>query len=665
MSWRDTIKDESKQSEVSSWRDTISDIPEEDTSFIPESLKAGAAGAAESATFGFAPEIGAGVQALKSALPTYLGGEETSDLKQDYKKYEAENEAAFRKLEQENSGSFLAGELLGGVAQGALTGGLGTAAKVVQGVGKAAPLIGRLALTGAGTGALSGVGYSKESAIDALSGDTEAQKELAKDVAIGAGVGAAGNVVMPYVAKSAGEVLKAGGKAASGALNAASKKIDTLADLQKAYKYAKKGISVTGSDAEKAIRSEGEDVSKEILKGFDTQMRQSSEKMGEMLRSVPGTREIPDLLENIQKARGNKKIIADELSKLNNIEDQYKQLITTRTLDSGEERAFKEFQMLKEKIINESEMLGNQVNITPMGRSENYLKALKTSVNKEGELIPEPLQMRIDPDKIIEETTESFKDMNLEDLYNYKKAQRQILKSEATSDVAKNEATATQAKVDEFIKSKFGEENYKEFLRQKGLIAKGYEAEALLPELDDKKLKSDTYVKLSEALLSGNKNKISRVEKALAKGTDEFVPSSLKEEAMTISERMGLNKRANITSSLGMSPAGLIMGPIGSASVRTGELVGASTRIAGKLSQTPKDFTKKMLGMTESGLVNMASKLPKVFADSITTALKDSTKKDRLMWAISQQPAFREAVNRLTDEDETVNLEPLDVNVDN
>ena len=36
-------------------------------------------------------------------------------------------------MEQENSGSFLTGELLGAVAQGALTGGLGTAAKVAVG----------------------------------------------------------------------------------------------------------------------------------------------------------------------------------------------------------------------------------------------------------------------------------------------------------------------------------------------------------------------------------------------------------------------------------------------------------------------------------------------------------------------------------------------------
>lgn len=611
--------------------------PESDN-FIPESLKAGAAGAAESATFGFAPEIGAGVQAL-------FGDK-------SYKEYEAENEAAFRKLEKENPKSFLAGELTGAVAQGALTGGLGTAAKVAQGVGKAAPLVGKLALTGAGTGVVSGLGYSKESALDALSGDTDAQKELAEDAVIGGVTGAIGNVATPYIAKGAGKTLGAIGNVSGKTLDFAAKKIDTLDDLLKSYKYAKKGVSITGSDVEKLIRTEGEDVSKEILKGFDTQMTQSSEKMGEMLRSVPGTREIPELLENIQKARGNKKIIADELSKLNNIEDQYKQLITTRTLDSGEERAFKDFQLLKEKIINESEMLGNQVNITPMGRSENYLKALKTSINKEGEQIAEPLQVKIDPDKMIEETTESFKDMNLEDLYNYKKAQKQILNSGTVSDVAKNEAAATQSKVEDFIKSKFGEDKYKEFLKQKELIAKGYQAEALLPELDNKKLKDDNYTRLSEALLSGNKNKINRVEKALEKGMDEFIPQSLKDDAKSISEKMSLNQRANITSSLGMSQAGLIMGPIGSASVRTGEALGASARIAGKLYQTPKDFTRKILNTTEDGLMSLASKLPKTFADSVTNSLKDSTKKDRLLWSLSQQPAFREAVNKLTDSEE-------------
>ena len=104
---------------------------EEDNSFLPsiQELKAGAAGAAESFTSGFAPEIAGGVQALASST---FGDDKYSDLLNTYKKYSAEREKDFRALEKENPDAYLTGEIAGGVGQGIATGiatgGLGTAA---------------------------------------------------------------------------------------------------------------------------------------------------------------------------------------------------------------------------------------------------------------------------------------------------------------------------------------------------------------------------------------------------------------------------------------------------------------------------------------------------------------------------------------------------------
>lgn len=615
---------------------------EEDTSFIPESLKAGAAGAAESATFGFAPEIGAGIQSL-------FGDK-------SYKEYEAENEAAFRKLEQDNPASYLTGELAGAVGQGLVTGGLGTAAKVAQGVGKAAPLVGRLALTGAGTGAASGLGYSKESAIDALSGDTEAQKELGKDVVVGGITGAIGNAAMPYIAKGAGKALEAGGKAAGKVISV----VPGLEDLMQTYNLARSGKAVAGKEAKEILGKDATIVAKDLAKGFSKQGKTASVNIGKALKSASLEEgDVAKFITDAEKRAASGRALPDDAAKIQNLLDQYKDTVVKETVTPGEELAVKKLELLKEKLQNEASALGQTVDFIPMERSKNYLNALQKGVDAEGNPIVKPISELIPEDLVTKEVSESVRPgLDLQDVYNLRGSMGELARGNSLEKVGQIQAKSIKSSADQFIDEKLSEEARQQLAASKLDFESTKRAANMIPGLEDtKKLGKDSFIKAREALLSPSENTSFKLEEALDLGKEEFISPVLKDEARQIALRSKLNKESGKMSITGLTPSVRGMGIIGTEQLA--KVVGS------KVAQSPKEFTKKMLNTSEAGLVNMASKLPKTFADSITNALKDSTKKDRLMWAISQQPAFREAVNRLTDSEETVNLEPLDVNIDN
>jgi hypothetical protein len=115
-------------------------------------LQSAMIGASRGATFGLAPKIIAGLESIRSNRP--------------YEDVLQEATGMYKSASEQNPASYLAGEI-----------GAGVAAPIGQAVTGAK--LGRLATIGAGTGALSGLGYSEGQDVG----------QVAKDVAIGTALG--------------------------------------------------------------------------------------------------------------------------------------------------------------------------------------------------------------------------------------------------------------------------------------------------------------------------------------------------------------------------------------------------------------------------------------------------------------------------------------------
>lgn len=128
-------------------------------------LQSGLIGMAQGATFGFGDEAVARLESIRSGRP--------------YEEVLQESKAMFKGASEQNPVSYLAGEIGSGIALP-----IGQAATGAK--------LGRLAIAGAGTGALSGLGYS----------EGETAGEIARDVGIGGALGGALPVVGRGIAKA-------------------------------------------------------------------------------------------------------------------------------------------------------------------------------------------------------------------------------------------------------------------------------------------------------------------------------------------------------------------------------------------------------------------------------------------------------------------------------
>lgn len=742
--WQD-ITDESNSEE---WKSKASDIPSLDE------LKAGLAGAAESFTFGAAPEIAGGVQALASST---FGDNKYSDLLETYKKYEAEREKDFRDLEKESPSAYLTGEIAGGVGQAALsgiaTGGLSTAASLAQGGAKLPMLMNaaKLAGIGAGTGALTGAGYSKESVIDALSGDSDAQAGLAKDIGIGAGLGAAGNVVAPIIGKGLGKGAEIVGKGAGKLANFGGKVVGETADaarnipglekLMKTYNLTKSGNSIVGGKAAELIGEESEAIAKKLTEGFSKQGKSASTRVGNVLKSVKVEQgDIPMFLTDMEQRLTQGKVLPDDLAKLTNVIDQLKTTTTKETVTKGEDLAIKKLELLKLKMQHQANALGEEVSFSPVENIDNkFLQSIKTQkageeiidstksiqegtgLSKGKEIMSQKIakqkaeaaqlgqqitvtdpifdkesnslistvtskdasgnevaktisqnipkdssinvptfadknvanimQVDIPEDLITKEVSENIRpDLNLEDIYNVRRSMGNIA-GKLEGEVGSKQAMGAKLYADEFVNERLSKEAAEELASAKQLYGNTKRAANMIPGLQNEtKLGQDSYIKVKEALDSSAKNKAFNLKKALELGQEEFIPQTLKDDATNIALRNQLNKESGKMALTGIAPSVNAAGIIGAAAL------GKGTNVINKVvKKLPREFTRGILNTSEDGLYKMASKLPTEFSESMIKALQDTTKKDRLLWALAQQPAFREAVNKI-EEDEINNM---------
>lgn len=147
----------------------------------PGAIETAVRGFAQGTTLGLGEEVGAAV----SALPAALDDDET--ITQRYKRLRDEQRAQNRLARQARPGTFLAGELAGGLTTG-------IASAPLIGGGALAQSIPRLAGVGAVEGGLAGLGYS----------EAQTLPETGVDVAVGAGTGAALGAAIPALGAGIG-----------------------------------------------------------------------------------------------------------------------------------------------------------------------------------------------------------------------------------------------------------------------------------------------------------------------------------------------------------------------------------------------------------------------------------------------------------------------------
>lgn len=191
-----------------------------------------ARGALQGATLGFADEASAGLGAVMQKLAT----DDPETLAEIYRRYRNEKRAENDTARQDNPGSYLGGQVIGGLATALLPGGAPSTALRAVGVG-------------AGYGAAGAAGASEA---DLTKGDI---KGAAVDTAIGAGAGAVAGGMGYAAAKGAGAVRnwllpkskiasRAAADISSDAIPSASK---SVGEYSKASTELEKEISATTS----------------------------------------------------------------------------------------------------------------------------------------------------------------------------------------------------------------------------------------------------------------------------------------------------------------------------------------------------------------------------------------------------------------------------------
>jgi hypothetical protein len=164
--------------ELKKYVDELKPLNEQPTPTSPSDkkrtpLQSGLIGMAQGATFGFGDEAVARLESIRSGRP--------------YEEVLQESKGMFRGASEQNPASYIGGELVGGIAPA-----LVTPVTAPRGLAQAAVPLARSIGLGAGTGVLSGLGYS----------EGETAGEIARDVGIGGALGGALPVVGRGIAKA-------------------------------------------------------------------------------------------------------------------------------------------------------------------------------------------------------------------------------------------------------------------------------------------------------------------------------------------------------------------------------------------------------------------------------------------------------------------------------
>jgi hypothetical protein len=633
--WEET--EEISNESAPKWEDTEELAPSDFSQ-----LESGLRGAAQSVSYGTADELTAAGETAAKAL---FGGDKLSDLMDNYRKYRTESRADYKAAEEQNPATYLAGELGGGAAAGLLTGG----AAMVANLGRTGLVTGakELAKMGLKQGAAAGLGSSEG---DLTKGEIG---QAAADTAIGAGLGATVGAVLPTAVKGAGKALSATGDFLM------EKSPNIVKKGKAAFKLAEKGVEVIGTKAEESLDKESRQAAKDIISAFRRQSREGSVDIGKALKSLPEGADFSKVMTEVEDSLGKSNMRVDDYERALRELKQFKDTTVKETVVPGLETAKQNMAKKMESTAVEAALLGEKVSFPSTSKSDNFLFTLKKSLLPSGEETASVLKESIPADQILKESTESFKNMDLQDLNNVKMGIDDLLSGDTLTSYGKKILQNTRSKLDETIKNSMDVPNREMFEAGNAARSQAYDAGNLIGTLSPKKqFLKDSDIKLQAQLLSPERSTTQKtVEQALSYG--QKITPELKESIKDFPMRNQLLK--DVKGEGGMF--GGLINPKGIA-IRTGEMLGKT--IGSKPVVTTKDFTRKFINLPDNTIVGIANKMKNLpgaesLGLSLEKALQDAPKRDRLIWALSQQPAFREMVNK-TEEDQTVVLPTLDVN---
>lgn len=704
------------------------DVPIEEES-VPSEIESALLGGVQGAAFDFADEAEAGVRSLWEAAT------KGKNVSQAYKDLIEPIRERYKKAEETNPASYMAGDIVAGLGTGLLTGGAGAVANLGK-VGAKQGLK-ELAKMGAKQGAARGLGGSEGESIG----------EMAADTALGATVGGVAAPALGAAAKYGAPLLKKGAsKLGETALDVADTAADKIApNLRKlakeSYALSKEGVELIGEEANEQLRKDTLSTAEELLKTFRDQHSKGSRMVGSALKnSEQGAMKVANDLKKLEAGLNNANMNADDLDKIQKTLNAFKENVDVQTLQkTGMQEALDRMdgkllrikdtaeqtgslvsiedpviigeganRQLRRNIIkpkgdeligsskSEIEGTGYQKGIELMGQKISKVEAearelgrnIKVSkpffdeesstfiskvdrLNDKGEVVSsktisqklpkdevvnvpefadnrviEQIYENIPEDQIAVETFQRFKQLNLQDLQNMKAQLQDLAYDTNIGNYAKGKASEMSRAVNDLIESKMNPNFQSVYDRGNELMSKTHKASNLLKELDpSRKFESDVAIPLAQKISKTN-DKSENILEALGGYIDDQ-NNPILEDIRQIGSRQDIRRALNAEGGL----MGNMFNTKGMA-VRGGAL-------AGKLSRTPAQVANKLSKINEQQLARItqamdSSDRPEVqdLSRRLRNAFSDVSKKDRLVWALSQQPAFRDALrDYITDEE--------------
>lgn len=242
--------------EQDDWEEISSERqPSSDESDISR-LESGVRGAAQGASLGFADEITGG---LEAAGDVAFGPAQLSDLVEQYRMRRDESRQAYEAAQEANPGTYLAGEIGGGIA-GAVIPGM-AAARGVQGAATAAKVLAPAGIKGAAAlGGAYGLGSTEADLTEGELGDA------AIDTAAGALFGGVTGAVAKGVGWGVGKL----------------KDTKPFTSFKNAKEIGKEGVDIITESGKKAATEQVDDAAKKI--GFASEEARSN--AGDLLKTV-------------------------------------------------------------------------------------------------------------------------------------------------------------------------------------------------------------------------------------------------------------------------------------------------------------------------------------------------------------------------------------------
>lgn len=596
-------------------------LQEDDSVSEVESLGRGALNAA---TAGFSDELGG---LLQSGLDKVFGGISDTDEelkaqgftlpsnKTVYEQARDENRELDRKAQEANPVSYGVGEFGGAILPSLLTGGAATAGN-----------LGRMAAVGAGQSAVDSLGRSEGENI----------AEIAEDTAIGGGVGGIASAALPPALKAAGKLVTDVPK--NLALNAGeflAKR--TTKGVRDNYEMGTKGLKTFGDEANESVKEMVESTAKDYRNKAVNKYKEAGTKIGRILKDSDA--DTDTMLANIEQRIMNDDSLTDEgKSKLASLFNRYKKTRieeeVTPGIDIAEDRLAKQL----EKRSGRDSLLNKQSTFSEPELTEdvNFLQRLNTELKPDGtEGRRNVTQVAVPDDKIIENKIREFSGTNLGEMDELRRELGDILYNKNMDPTLARDFKSAYSEIGKSTKDAITPDHKKAFEDAYSTRSSMKEMRDISPKMDIDNLANDekSFTKVMEFL------------------TGDSVSSDVKRRQMNEIVGIGPVQQGNIDLMRQYRDVVKKNTGLRDASHEAWTLGGA-IRAVQNVAPRVANYVGRMKNMTQGQTNRLAEEMNKKGLNSFADQLLKITpeNKNKVIFNLSQQPAFRQALQELGEE---------------